>query len=62
MTVYIVTSVCDYEYGCAENVGAFPTREQAEQYIEDCGGQSTWTHWSDRVCNQYHIEEWEIEE
>ena len=62
MTIYVVTSVCDYEYGNVEIVGLFSTEEKAKQCIEDLGGQQTWTDWHDRTHNQYYIEEWEVDQ
>lgn len=62
MTVYAVTSVCDYEYGCTQTVSVFSTEEKAKECIEQLGGQSTWEHWSGRIYNQYYIEEWEVDE
>lgn len=60
--IYIVTRVCDHEYGCTENIGVYPTEELAQQKIEKEGGNSTWTHWSGTTYNNYHIEEWNIED
>lgn len=60
MKVYLVMSVCDYEYGCTEVIAVFATEKQAQAHIDKLG-QSYWTHWSDRRYSQYSIEEWEIE-
>ena len=60
MKVYVVMSVCDYEYGGTEIVGIFSTKEKANTCIEQQGGQRTWTSWNDRTYNQYSIEEWEV--
>lgn len=61
MTVYVVMSVCDYEYGCTEIVGIFSTEEKAQECIEQLGGQSTWDSWNGRTYNQYSIEEWKVD-
>ena len=61
MTLYVVTSVCDYEYGSTEIVGLFSTKPKAEKCIEDLGGQQYWTNWNDRRYPQYYIEEWEVD-
>ena len=60
MVVYLVHSVCDYEYGCTEVVGVFANEKLAKTYIEE-RGQSYWTHWSDRQYPQYTIEECEVQ-
>ena len=60
MVVYLVHSVCDYEYGNTEVVGVFANEELANDYIEE-HGQSYWTHWSDRRYPQYTIEECEVQ-
>ena len=39
----------------------FSTKEKAEKCIEDLGGQQYWTSFSDQVCPQYYIEEWEVD-
>lgn len=62
MTVYVVTSVCDYEYGNTEIVGIFSTEDKAEECIEHLGGQTFWTSWNDRTYNQYNIEKWEVDQ
>ena len=51
MIIYVLTSVCDHEYGCTEIVGLFSTEEKAKQAIEDLGGQRTWTSWNNRTYN-----------
>ena len=61
MIVYVVTSVCDYEYGCTEIVGIFSTEEKAKECIERLGGQRTWDSWTGNTYNQYGIEEWEVD-
>jgi hypothetical protein len=61
MTIYVLTSVCDHEYGCTDIVGLFSTEEKAKQALEDLGGQRTWTSWNNRTYNQYYIEEWGVD-
>lgn len=61
MVVYVVTSVCDYEYGCTKIVGIFSTEEKAKECIEKLGGQRTWESWTCNTYNQYGIEEWEVD-
>lgn len=61
MIVYVVTSVCDYEYGCTKIVGIFSTEEKAKECIEKLGGQCTWESWTGNTYNQYGIEEWEVD-
>ena len=60
MIVYVVLSVCDYEYGNTEIVGIFSTEEKAKKCIEQLGGQSTWDCWNGNTYNQYSIDEWEV--
>ena len=62
MNIYVVVSVCDYEYGNVEIVGLFSTFEKAEKCIQDLGGQTSWTHWNGRTYNQYTIEEWQVDQ
>ena len=59
MTVYIVTCVCDYEYGCTEIEAVFSNKEAAEAYIKK-EGQNYWEHWSGSKYPQYYIEEWSV--
>ena len=61
MNIYLVHSVCDYEYGGTEVVAAFTTEEGAQSFINK-QGQSYWTHWSDRQYPQYSIEEIEVQD
>ena len=61
MIVYVVMSVCDYEYGNTEIVGIFSTEEKAKECIERLGGQSTWDCWNGHTYNQYSIDEWEVD-
>ena len=61
MIVYVVLSVCDYEYGNTEIVGIFSTEEKAKECIERLGGQSTWDCWNGNTYNQYSIDEWEVD-
>ena len=62
MKVYVVMSVCDYEYGNTEIVGIFSTKEKAKECIEQLGGQRTWVYWDGRTYNQYSIDEWEVDQ
>ena len=61
MIVYVVLSVCDYEYGNTEIVGIFSTEEKAKERIERLGGQSTWDCWNGNTYNQYSIDKWEVD-
>lgn len=57
--VYIVTAICDYEYGCRENVGVFRSKEEAENFISE-KGQDTVRFWNDVERDFFNIEEWEV--
>lgn len=57
--VYIVTEICDFEYGCTRNVGVFLSREDAENFVSE-KGQRTIYFWNDVEMDFYGIEEWEI--
>lgn len=61
MTVYIATLVTEHEYCGRENMGVFSTREAAERYIESQGGQRQFEHWSGNICDEWDIEEWELD-
>ena len=61
MVVYVVLSVCDYEYGNTKIVGIFSTKEKAKEYIEQLGGQRTWGCWNGNTYNQYSIDKWEVD-
>ena len=60
MEIFIVTMITEEEYCGAENIGVFATRELAEQYIADQGGQQTFEHWSGSTVKVFDIETWEI--
>ena len=62
MIVYVVMSVCDYEYGNIEIVGIFSAEEKAKECIERLGGQSTWDCRNGHTYNQYSIDEWEVDQ
>ena len=62
MIVYVVMSVCDYEYGNTKIVGIFSTEEKAKKCIERLGGQSTWDCWNGNTYNQYSIDEWKVDQ
>ena len=57
--VYIVTAVCDFEYGCTRNVGVFRSMEEAEKFISE-KGQRTIYFWDDEEVDFYSIEVWEV--
>jgi hypothetical protein len=59
MVVYIVIQCCDhYDYGCTENIGVFPTVEEAEKFLQK--------YKKEVVNGDFHpeldIEQWEIGE
>lgn len=57
--IYIVTAICDYEYGCRENVGVFRSEKEAEEFISKAG-QRTIQFWNDAKRDFYSIEEWRV--
>lgn len=57
--IYIVRAICDYEYGCRENVGVFRSKEEAENFISE-KGQDTVRFWNDVERDFFNIEEWEV--
>ena len=62
MKVYLVESICDYEYGCRAVEGVFNSRESAEAYIEKNGGNHDLEFWSGDFIPYYVIDEWEVEQ
>lgn len=61
MKVYLVESICDYEYGCRAVEGVFNSREGAEAYIEEHGGNQDVELWAGQIFPYYLIERWEVE-
>jgi hypothetical protein len=57
--IYIVTQICDFEYGCTRNKAAFKTREAAEEYINSIGNFRV-DFWNDTSCDMYSIEVLEL--
>jgi hypothetical protein len=61
MKIYIVTQVCDEEYGCTTNVGVFATREEAEQHLQkNVEMYHAWYMPDGEECLDMYIEEWEV--
>jgi hypothetical protein len=61
MTIYIVTRICDEEYGNTENVGVFASREEAERFLsENVQPFNNWTMGADETRPDMYIEEWEV--
>lgn len=60
MKVYLVESICDYEYGCREVEAVCATKESAETYIEKQGGNNDVEFWTGQIRPYYIINEWEI--
>lgn len=61
-TVFVVTKICDYEYGCREIESIWSSNEAAEDHIEKLGGRNPTMMWSGRMVDQYDIEIWEIKD
>lgn len=61
MKVYLVESICDYEYGCREVEAVCASEEVAEDYIEKNGGNHDVEFWSGDFIPYYVIAEWEVE-
>lgn len=62
MFVYVVTSICDSEYGCTTIEKIFSSYEKAEEYISNNGGNYIMKFWSGVERWYYSIETWEIDE
>lgn len=61
MKIYIVTQVCDEEYGNTQNVGVFDTREEAEKYLnENVQQYEAWFMDEGETRPDMYIEEWEV--
>ena len=60
MKVYLVESICDYEYGCRKVEMVCATEENAKTYIEEHGGNPDVKFWTDQIIPYYTIEEWEV--
>jgi predicted branched-subunit amino acid permease len=61
MKVYIVTQVCDEEYGNTENAGVFATRKEAEFFLqENVQLFHAWYMEKDESRPDMYIEEWEL--
>ena len=63
MKVYLVTEMCDYEYGNVEVVKVFSSREAAQAYIDKLpDGKKTVDLWYVKGIPIYNIEEYEVED
>ena len=60
--VYIITSLCDYEYGCREIESVWNSLESAESHLEELGGRQRFAMWDGRILYEYDIEEWTVQE
>lgn len=61
MMMYIVTHVCDEEYGNTENVAVFATRDQANAFVN--AHNSTYHAWfmeQNETRPTLNVEEWEV--
>ena len=61
MKVYLITAICDDEYGNREVVGCFSSYELAEKEIEK-RGQEFVDFWDGSIEPYFTIEEWEVTE
>ena len=61
--VYVVTKICDYEYGCTEIESIWKTFEEAQEHIKNDLQQETITLCPPNyaVVFKYGIEEYEVQ-
>lgn len=62
MTVYLVKSIIDYEYGYRTVEAVCASKEVAEAYIEKNGGNYDVKFWTGHLLSYYVIEGWEVKE
>lgn len=62
MKIYVVTRVCDDEYGCASPFAVFSTREKAENCINKQDDKKTDVWWTENGIDTYDIEEYDLDE
>ena len=59
MKIYIVTQMCDDEYGCTEVIGVYANKADAQKYIdENQTFESVW--WRDDDVPTLYLEEWDV--
>lgn len=61
-TVYVITEVRDYEYGCTQIESIWASHEAAKAHLEELGGQQSFMMWSGVMVDKYDIETWEVRE
>ena len=60
--VYVVTEICDNEYGCRAIESIWSSPEAAEAHIKELGGRSEFALWSGRMVDKYDVEVWPIQD
>ena len=60
--VYVVTEICDYEYGCRTIESIWSSPESAEAHIKELGGRGELVLWSGRETDKYDVEVWPVQD